>query len=73
MLLTKTFRKRNVWTISQQYRFLLNMFVNKFGKVNNTENVFNTLSSQIPFFVSPSHNCLVECLHTCQSDNNLPK
>ncbi|XP_023638406.1 2-oxoglutarate-Fe(II) type oxidoreductase [Capsella rubella] len=27
----------------------------------------------IPFFVEPSHDCLVECLPTCQSENNLPK
>ncbi|XP_006418892.2 sexual differentiation process protein isp7 [Eutrema salsugineum] len=27
----------------------------------------------IPFFLSPSHHCLVECLPTCQSENNLPK
>uniref|UniRef100_A0A1J3K5S1 Sexual differentiation process protein isp7 n=1 Tax=Noccaea caerulescens TaxID=107243 RepID=A0A1J3K5S1_NOCCA len=27
----------------------------------------------IPFFVSPSHDCLVECLPTCQTENNLPK
>nr|AAY78762.1 oxidoreductase [Arabidopsis thaliana] len=27
----------------------------------------------IPFFIEPSHDCLVECLPTCQSENNLPK
>ncbi|CAH2065194.1 unnamed protein product [Thlaspi arvense] len=27
----------------------------------------------IPFFVKPSHNCVIECLPTCQSENNLPK
>ncbi|CAN6820151.1 unnamed protein product [Brassica oleracea] len=27
----------------------------------------------IPFFLSPSHDCLIECLPTCQSENNLPK
>ncbi|CAG7871118.1 unnamed protein product [Brassica rapa] len=27
----------------------------------------------IPFFVKPSHDCLVECLPTCQSKNNPPK
>ncbi|WZZ07705.1 hypothetical protein YC2023_093626 [Brassica napus] len=27
----------------------------------------------IPFFLSPSHDCLIECLPTCQSKNNLPK
>ncbi|XP_010519671.1 PREDICTED: 2-oxoglutarate-Fe(II) type oxidoreductase-like isoform X2 [Tarenaya hassleriana] len=27
----------------------------------------------IPFFVEPNHNCLVECLPTCESDTSLPK
>ncbi|KAG2327993.1 hypothetical protein Bca52824_010721 [Brassica carinata] len=27
----------------------------------------------IPFFVKPSHDCLVECLPTCQSKKNPPK
>ncbi|XP_024009702.1 2-oxoglutarate-Fe(II) type oxidoreductase isoform X2 [Eutrema salsugineum] len=27
----------------------------------------------IPFFVEPSHDCIVECLHTCQSKNNPPR
>ncbi|KAG7559876.1 Non-hem dioxygenase N-terminal domain [Arabidopsis thaliana x Arabidopsis arenosa] len=27
----------------------------------------------IAFFIQPSHDCLVECLPTCQSENNLPK
>ncbi|EOA26069.1 hypothetical protein CARUB_v10019486mg [Capsella rubella] len=27
----------------------------------------------IPFFVEPSHDCLVECLPTCQSENIPPK
>ncbi|CAH8358098.1 unnamed protein product [Eruca vesicaria subsp. sativa] len=27
----------------------------------------------IPFFVKPSHDCMVECLPTCQSKNNPPK
>ncbi|XP_010514970.1 PREDICTED: 2-oxoglutarate-Fe(II) type oxidoreductase isoform X3 [Camelina sativa] len=27
----------------------------------------------IPFFVEPSHDCLVECLPTCQSENKPPK
>ncbi|KAF3550247.1 hypothetical protein DY000_02010378 [Brassica cretica] len=36
-------------------------------------NGFNLISSQIPFFWSPSHDCLIECLPTCQSENNLPK
>ncbi|XP_033131487.1 uncharacterized protein LOC103874380 [Brassica rapa] len=30
-------------------------------------------SSQIPFFVKPSHDCIIECLPTCQSENNPPK
>lgn len=29
--------------------------------------------SQIPFFVEPSHDCIVECLPTCQSKDNPPK
>ncbi|KAL1221565.1 2-oxoglutarate-dependent dioxygenase 33 [Cardamine amara subsp. amara] len=27
----------------------------------------------IPFFVKPSHECIIECLPTCQSKNNIPK
>ncbi|CAN8277953.1 unnamed protein product [Cochlearia groenlandica] len=27
----------------------------------------------IPFFVEPSHDCIIECLPTCQSKNNPPK
>ncbi|KAG7627537.1 Oxoglutarate/iron-dependent dioxygenase [Arabidopsis thaliana x Arabidopsis arenosa] len=27
----------------------------------------------IPFFLKPSHDCIIECLPTCQSENNLPK
>ncbi|KAJ4907534.1 2-oxoglutarate (2OG) and Fe(II)-dependent oxygenase superfamily protein [Raphanus sativus] len=27
----------------------------------------------VPFFLEPSHECIVECLPTCQSQNNLPK
>ncbi|CAN6923881.1 hypothetical protein Bca52824_087215 [Brassica carinata] len=27
----------------------------------------------IPFFVEPNHDCIIECLPTCQSENNLPK
>lgn len=28
---------------------------------------------QIPFFVEPNHECLVECLPTCKSESNVPK
>lgn len=28
---------------------------------------------QIAYFVEPSHDCLVECLPTCKSENNPPK
>ncbi|CAN8277941.1 unnamed protein product [Cochlearia groenlandica] len=27
----------------------------------------------IPFFVHPSHDCIIECLPTCRSENNIPK
>ncbi|XP_023638980.1 2-oxoglutarate-Fe(II) type oxidoreductase [Capsella rubella] len=27
----------------------------------------------IPLFLKPSHDCIIECLPTCQSENNLPK
>lgn len=33
----------------------------------------NVFSTQIPFFVEPNHECLVECLPTCKSESNLPK
>ncbi|KAG9138993.1 hypothetical protein Leryth_022478 [Lithospermum erythrorhizon] len=28
---------------------------------------------QIAYFVEPGHECLVECLPTCQSENNPPR
>ncbi|CAN7029151.1 unnamed protein product [Brassica rapa subsp. trilocularis] len=27
----------------------------------------------IPFFLEPNHDCIIECLPTCQSESNLPK
>ncbi|KAH0903251.1 hypothetical protein HID58_042754 [Brassica napus] len=30
-------------------------------------------SSQFPFFLKPSHDCIIECLPTCQSENKPPK
>ncbi|KAB1214813.1 hypothetical protein CJ030_MR5G018797 [Morella rubra] len=33
----------------------------------------NCIFKQIAYFVEPSHDCLVECLPTCKSENNPPK
>lgn len=35
--------------------------------------LFSFYLLQIAYFVEPSHDCLVECLPTCKSENNPPK
>ncbi|KAG2314092.1 hypothetical protein Bca52824_017214 [Brassica carinata] len=35
--------------------------------------MFNFRYTLIPFFLEPNHDCIIECLPTCQSENNLPK
>ncbi|KAF3606745.1 hypothetical protein DY000_02048682 [Brassica cretica] len=35
--------------------------------------LISTIFVDIPFFVEPNHECLVECLPTCKSESNVPK
>ncbi|KAE9448707.1 hypothetical protein C3L33_19408, partial [Rhododendron williamsianum] len=43
------------------------------GQFELSETIITVLFSVIAYFVDPSHDCLVECLPTCQSQENPPK